>query len=159
MKPSFHSLKINEIRQETPDAVSIAFDVPQELKQTFEFQSGQYLTLKALISAEEVRRSYSLCSSPNENEWRVAVKRIDNGKFSTFANNDLKVGDVLDVMSPMGSFLLPSETESKNFVFFAAGSGITPVFSMVKSTLSRDEHSQVTLVYGNKGFNSIIFNV
>jgi len=157
MKPSFHSLKINEIRQETPDSVSIAFDVPQELKQTFEFQSGQYLTLKALISAEEVRRSYSLCSSPNENEWRVAVKRIDNGKFSTFANNDLKVGDVLDVMSPMGSFLLPSETESKNFVFFAAGSGITPVFSMVKSTLSRDEHSQVTLVYGNKGFNSIIF--
>lgn len=157
MKPSFHNLIIKEIRQETTDAVSIAFDIPEGLKSVFQYQSGQYLTLKAIVGGEELRRSYSLCSSPKDDAWRVAVKKIENGKFSTYANESLKVGDTLDVMSPMGTFLLPSITENKSFVFFAAGSGITPVFSMLKDTLINDENSQVTLVYGNKGFNSIIF--
>jgi len=157
MKPSFHTLKIKEIRQETSDAVSISFEIPEELRPTFQYLPGQYLTLKANVNGEELRRSYSLCSTPIENSWRVAVKRIENGKFSTYVNEVLKVGDNMDVMSPMGSFLLPSHTENKNFVFFAAGSGITPVFSMVKNILVNDADSQVTLVYGNKGFNSIIF--
>lgn len=157
MKPSFHTLKINEIRQETVDAVSISFEIPEVLKQTFEYKSGQYLTFKTIVEGEELRRSYSLCSAPNENEWRVAIKRIENGKFSTHANKVLKVGDQLEVMSPMGNFILPLTTENKNLVFVAAGSGITPVFSMVKSVLLNDKDSQVTLIYGNKGFNSIIF--
>ncbi len=157
MKPSFHTLKIKEIRQETSDAVSIAFQIPDNLEHLFHYQSGQYLTLKTLINGEEVRRSYSLCSAPFENSCRVAIKQIDNGKFSTFANEQLKVGETLEVMSPMGNFLLPDSMDEKQFVFFAAGSGITPVFSMLKTVLNNSLSATVTLIYGNKGFNSIIF--
>lgn len=157
MKPSFHTLKINEIRQETSDAVSVAFEIPDNIKHLFEYQAGQYLTLKTSINGEEVRRSYSLCSAPHENSWRVAIKKIDNGKFSTYANEHLSQGEVLDVMTPMGNFVLPQQLDDKHFVFFAAGSGVTPVFSMLKTVLNNSESAIVTFVYGNKGFNSIIF--
>jgi len=157
MKPSFHTLKIAEIRQETSDAISIAFEIPDNIKPLFEYQAGQYLTLKTSINGEEIRRSYSLCSAPHEHTWRVAVKKIDNGKFSTFANEQLNQGDTLDVMSPMGNFVLPQQLDHTHLVFFAAGSGVTPVFSMLKTVLNDSENAIVTFVYGNKGFNSIIF--
>jgi ring-1,2-phenylacetyl-CoA epoxidase subunit PaaE len=158
MKPTFHTLKITDVKKETEDTVSIAFDVPSELKENFDFKAGQYLTLKAEIQGEEVRRSYSLCSAPFENEWRVAVKQVPNGKFSTYANNELSAGMNLDVMTPTGTFMLDASAENdNNYVLFAAGSGITPVLSIAKTALRKEPKSNVTLFYGNKGFASIIF--
>ena len=158
MSTKFHSLKIKDIKKETNDTVSISFDIPSELKEKFKFDSGQYLTLETNINNEKVRRSYSLCSSPFENEWRVAIKKVDNGKFSMYANSTLKKDMVLDVMEPAGNFKLSTQTNSENsYVFFAAGSGITPIISIIKSALHREPNSSVTLFYGNKGFNSIIF--
>ncbi|MFT6501861.1 MAG: ring-1,2-phenylacetyl-CoA epoxidase subunit PaaE [Crocinitomicaceae bacterium] len=158
MKPTFHSLVANDIINETEDTVSIAFDVPSELSDDYKFKSGQYLTLRADINNEDTRRSYSLCSSPFENELRVAVKQVPNGKFSTYANNDLKVGMSVDVMTPSGNFALTTDSNnSKSYVLFAAGSGVTPIFSIAKSALHEEPNSDVTLFYGNKGFASIIF--
>jgi ring-1,2-phenylacetyl-CoA epoxidase subunit PaaE len=158
MTPKFHSLKINDVRTETEDTVSISFTVPSDLRNDYTFESGQYLTLKADINNEDVRRSYSLCSSPYENEWRVAVKQVPNGKFSTYANNTLDKGMVLDVMTPTGNFKLSTDSSKANsYVLFAAGSGITPMLSIAKSALHDEPNSDVTLFYGNKGFASIIF--
>ena len=158
MKPTFHSLVVNDIINETEDTVSIAFDVPSELNDDYKFKSGQYLTLRTDINNEDTRRSYSLCSSPFENELRVAVKQVPNGKFSTYANNDLKVGMSVDVMTPSGNFALTTDSNnSKSYVLFAAGSGVTPIFSIAKSALHEEPKSDVTLFYGNKGFASIIF--
>ncbi len=158
MSPKFHSLHISEIKQETDDTVSIAFEIPKEYANDYKFLSGQYLTLRADIQGEDVRRSYSLCSAPFENEWRVAVKQVENGKFSTYANKELKKGSVLDVMTPMGNFAISTNIEHENsYVFFAAGSGITPILSMIKSILHEEPKSDVTLFYGNKNFGSIIF--
>jgi ring-1,2-phenylacetyl-CoA epoxidase subunit PaaE len=158
MTPKFHSLTIREVRRETEDTVSIAFDVPEELKPDFSYLSGQYLTLKTSIKGEDVRRSYSLCSSPFEKEWRVAIKKIPNGLFSTFAFEQLNVGDRLEVMTPAGNFRLQTEIgNSKNYVLFAAGSGITPILSIAKTALKEEQASTVTLFYGNKNFNTIIF--
>ncbi len=157
MTLKFHKLKIKDIRKETKNAVSIAFDVPNELCQDFQFYAGQYLTLRTSIDNEEIRRSYSLCSAPHENEWRVAVKEIGNGKFSRFANHTLKKGHELEVMAPSGNFkLTPDKNSTKSYVLFAAGSGITPIFSILK-TILKVENSDVTLFYGNKGFSSVIF--
>ena len=157
MNLKFHPLTIKDIRKETKDAVSISFEIPNELIKDFQFSAGQYLTFKTLIDKEEVRRSYSLCSSPNENEWRVAIKEIANGKFSRFANHSLKKGSVLEVMMPSGNFkLTPTKDCRKSYVLFAAGSGITPIFSILKTILT-EENSAVTLFYGNKGFYSVIF--
>lgn len=159
MTPTFHRLTIKDIKKETEDTVSISFNVPSDLVNTFQYTSGQYLTLKEMIGGEDIRRAYSLCSAPFENEWRVAIKQIENGKFSTYANNDLKVGMELDVMNPTGNFVVNTESSNKkSYVFFAAGSGITPILSMMKSILHNESNSEVTLVYGNKNSNSIIFN-
>jgi len=159
MITKFHSLKIKDVKKETNDTVSISFAIPEELQKKFKFESGQYLTLETNIDNEKVRRSYSLCSSPFENEWRVAIKKVDNGKFSTYANTVLKKDMVLDVMEPAGNFKLSTQPNSENsYVFFAAGSGITPIISIIKSVLNEEQKSNVTLFYGNKGFNSIIFN-
>ena len=158
MTPKFHTLKVSDVRRETEDTVSIAFEMPQDLKSDYAFLSGQYLTLKAIIKGEDVRRSYSLCSAPHENEWRVAVKQVPEGKFSTFANNEVKAGDQLEVMTPTGNFKLQTDAgNQKSYVFFAAGSGITPILSMIKSVLENEPGSYITLIYGNKGFQSIIF--
>jgi ring-1,2-phenylacetyl-CoA epoxidase subunit PaaE len=158
MTPKFHTLQIADIRKETEDTVSIAFNLPPDLKEDYSFLSGQYLTLKAIISGIDTRRSYSLCSSPYEGELRVAVKQVENGVFSTFANSSLKNGDFLEVMTPTGNFCLETNSEAKkSYALFAAGSGITPILSITKSILKEESKSDVTLFYGNKNFNSIIF--
>lgn len=158
MTPKFNLLKIKDLRKETDDCVSILFDIPESLKTEYAYKSGQYLTLRASINNEDVRRSYSLCSSPHENEWRVAVKQVENGVFSTHANRDLKIGDELQVMTPMGNFLVnPEFSTKKSYVLFAAGSGITPILSIAKTILKEEPRSDITLFYGNKGFSSIIF--
>ena len=158
MTPKFNVLKINDIRQETEDAVSIAFDVPENLKSDYNYKAGQYLTLRSTINNEDVRRSYSLCSAPYENEWRVAIKQVENGFFSTFANYDLKIGDEIQVMTPMGNFKVETDSKAKkSYVLFAAGSGITPILSIAKTVLKEEPQSDITLFYGNKGFSSIIF--
>jgi ring-1,2-phenylacetyl-CoA epoxidase subunit PaaE len=158
MKPKFNTLKIKDLRKETDDCVSISFDIPENLKNEYSYKPGQYLTLRTTINNEDIRRSYSLCSAPYENEWRVAVKQVENGVFSSFANKDLKPGDELQVMTPVGNFLLnPESTAQKSYVLFAAGSGITPILSIAKTVLKEEPKSDVTLFYGNKGFSSIIF--
>lgn len=158
MNPKFHTLTIADIRKETEDTVSISFQISEDLKKEFAFSSGQYLTLRAIVDGEDIRRSYSLSSSPHENEWRVAIKKIDGGKFSTFANEKLEVGQTLEVMNPTGNFHLnSSQTHKKSYVLIAAGSGITPIISIAKSVLNDEPDSDVILFYGNKGFGSIIF--
>lgn len=154
----FHPLTIKEIRRETPDCVSIAFDIPEDLKDQYRFEAGQNITLKLNLGDEEVRRSYSICSSPAENELRVAVKRIEGGKFSGHANSLLKAGDIVNVLPPTGKFNTKvSSTNAKRYLAFAAGSGITPVISIIKAIFDTEPDSYFTLVYGNRSRNSIIF--
>ena len=156
--PKFHQLKISNIRKETEESVSIAFDVPADLKDDYQFISGQYLTLKAMINGEDVRRSYSICTAPHENELRVAIKKVEDGRFSTFANEVLKESDLLDVMTPMGKFqAIPNPTNKKNYLGFVGGSGITPVISIIKTVLTIEPQSTFTLFYANRTVNSIIF--
>lgn len=158
MSIHFEQLTIREVRRETSDCVSIAFEIPDQLKEQFQFIQGQYITLRTTINGEEVRRSYSICSSPLENELRVAVKKVPNGVFSTYANEQLKVGDRIDVMPPLGKFFTPLDpSQKKNYVGFAAGSGITPLLSIIKTTLQTEPESSFTLVYGNRNRHSIIF--
>src|SRR5210317_236684 len=152
----FHAVTVKEVRRETEDAVSIAFNLP-EGGADFSFLPGQYLTLKANIGGEEVRRSYSVCVAPQEGELRVAVKEIEGGKFSTYANRELKAGDVIESMAPTGNFTWAPTSTSSHVVGWAAGSGITPVISIAKSILASDDVSTFTLFYGNKNSNSIIF--
>lgn len=156
--PQFHKLAVKEIRRETEECVSIAFDVPETLAKDFEYTQGQYLTLKTDIGGEEVRRSYSICSCPLDNELRVAVKEVPEGKFSTFANQVLQEGEQLDVMTPIGKFYTElNSSNQKHYVAFVAGSGITPVMSIMKTVLRTEPNSHFTLFYGNKNFDSIIF--
>lgn len=158
MKPTFHTLKISHLIKETDDTVVIGFDVPNDLTAQYDFKSGQYLTLRATIDGQDTRRSYSLCSSPFEGKFEVAVKQVTDGLFSTFANNELKIGDELQVMTPTGQFILETNPNAnKSYVLFAAGSGVTPVFSMLKTILKNEPKSDVTFFYGNKNFSSIIF--
>jgi ring-1,2-phenylacetyl-CoA epoxidase subunit PaaE len=158
MKATFHPLKIKDIRKETSDTVSIAFDIPSDLKADYKFVPGQYLTLKKDIKGEDIRRSYSISAAPSENELRVAVKQVENGKFSSYANNELKIGDTLYVMTPQGSFIVkPTAEAGKNYVFYAAGSGITPILSMIRSLLESNTTGQVFLYYGNKSASATIF--
>lgn len=158
MSKHFHRLTIKEIRRETPDCVSISFDVPAELTEVFRFTQGQSLTVRTQLNNEEVRRTYSICSSPLDNEWRVAVKKVDGGLFSSHANEILKVGDSLEVMPPVGKFYTALDPgHHKHYLAFAAGSGITPVLSLIKTTLATEPNSDFTLVYGNRNRSSIIF--
>ncbi|WGH74806.1 ferredoxin--NADP reductase [Tenacibaculum tangerinum] len=152
---TFYKLTIQQIIKETKDAVSILFNVPDNLKDTFQFMAGQYLTLKATIKGEEVRRAYSICTSPQINRLKVVVKAVENGKFSTFATTELKEGDVLEAAAPEGKFILTPQ-EGKNYIAFAAGSGITPILSMITSVL-QDTSSTFTLVYGNRSIADTIF--
>lgn len=158
MATHFHQLTIADIRKETPDCVSIAFEVPEALKTTYLFKHGQNLTLRTVLNNEEVRRSYSICSSPTDNELRVAIKKAPYGKFSMWANNMLKKGDVMEVLPPTGTFYTELDpAHKKRYLAFAAGSGITPVISIIKTTLLTEPNSTFTLVYGNQSRNSIIF--
>jgi ring-1,2-phenylacetyl-CoA epoxidase subunit PaaE len=155
----FYTLKIAEIRRETADCVSIVFEMPAELRHVFTFRQGQYLTLRAHLDETEVRRSYSLCTAPQEGDLRVAVKKVQGGIFSTFVNEKLRKGDVLEVAPPEGRFFPESLTlpPSSHGVFFAAGSGITPILSIIKTVLLTSSSTRVTLFYGNKNAQSVIF--
>ncbi|WP_299117817.1 FAD-binding oxidoreductase [uncultured Winogradskyella sp.] len=154
----FHKLKVEDIYKETEDTSVITFNVPTELHNEFDFQQGQHLTLKANIKGEDLRRSYSLCSSPIDKKWQVAVKQIPGGKFSTYVNEELKQGEMLEVMAPSGAFGVEvNSKEAKNYLFFAAGSGITPVLSMIKTHLALEPNSTCKLFYVNKTAKSIIF--
>lgn len=154
----FHTLTIKEVKRETEKAVTISFEVPENLKEAFNFQAGQYITLKTQIDGNEVRRDYSLCVPPKNNELKVAVKEVEDGTFSSYANNELKAGDSLDVASPKGRFIFePNDKKTKNIALFAAGSGITPILSIVKCALEEEVHSKIILVYGNKTTKDTMF--
>jgi len=158
MSIHFHPLRVKEVKKETPDCVSVQFEIPDQLQEDFIYSQGQSLTMRTIINNEEIRRTYSLCSSPLDKEWKVAIKRVDGGLFSSFANNELKSGDVLDVMQPVGKFYVDLHPANrKNYLGFAAGSGITPLLSIIKTTLRTEPGSTFTLVYGNKSRGSIIF--
>tara|TARA_R110002050_G_scaffold290260_2_gene443827 strand:+ start:10251 stop:11321 length:1071 start_codon:yes stop_codon:yes gene_type:complete len=155
----FNTLQVKDVRKETADTVSVAFSIPSNIKkEDYRFIPGQYITLKAIIQGEDVRRAYSICSAPYENELRVAIKQVPNGVFSTYANTVLKPGDSIDVMTPTGHFYSEYKADNaKNYVGFAAGSGITPVLSIIKHVLATEPNSNFTLMYGNKDVDSIIF--
>ncbi len=156
---AFYSLKVSNLIHETQDCVSITFDVPETLQEKFTYLPGQYLTLKLKVNGEELRRSYSICSSSYLNEnLTVAIKRVKNGKGSTFLNTQVKIGDSLEVMTPMGNFHTPlSASNSKNYILFAGGSGITPMMSILKSVLKIEPLSKLTLFYGNENEAAVIF--
>ena len=158
MAYQFHSLSIKEIIRETSDCISICFDVPQALQSTFKFKEGQNITIKKTIEGSELRRSYSICNAPYENQLKVAVKKVDGGLFSTFANESLKKNDLLEVMPPSGKFNAHLTTDKPgNYLAIAAGSGITPILSIIKHSLREQPDSKFTLIYGNRNRNSIIF--
>ena len=154
----FHSIKVQDIYKATKDCSVLTFDIPENLKQVFQYKSGQYLTLKAIIDNNEARRSYSLCSSPTENKWQVAVKKINGGLFSTFINDEVKTGDIIELMPPTGKFFSETNpTKTKNYIAFAAGSGITPIFSIIKNQLETEPNATFKLFYLNRTVKSIVF--
>ncbi len=156
---SFLKLIIKEVKRETKDAVSILFNVPEELKATYAFIAGQYINLKLTLDGQEIRRAYSICSSPDSGELRIAVKAVKNGVFSQFANTKLKAGDILEVGKPEGKFTFePQADRQKNYAAFVAGSGITPVMSILKTVLKNEPKSSFILVYGNKTPEGTIFH-
>lgn len=152
----FHKLKIIDKKQETPQAVSIAFEIPSELKNDFQFQAGQYVNLKTVINGEEIRRSYSISSAPFESDFRVVIKAIEKGVFSNYAVNELKIGDEIEVSLPEGKFVLENK-DAKIVAGIASGSGITPIISLAKDVLSCDDKKFI-LIYGNKTVKDTIYH-
>ena len=154
----FYPLTVAKVKHETRDAIAVTFDVPDELKDAFAYKQGQHLTLRAMIDGEDVRRSYSICSAVQDKALRVAIKRCAGGLFSNWANEQLLPGVTLEVMPPMGHFNVPLEPGSaRHYLGFAAGSGITPLLSIIKTTLQAEPHSRFTLVYGNRASSTVIF--
>lgn len=155
----FHSVKVKSIQRQTKDAVAITLDIPAELKETFQYLPGQYITFKVNVNGEALNRSYSLCSSPSLNEdAAVAVKEVKGGKVSTFFNRELKVGTELEVMPPMGNFKAEiSANDNQHYILFGGGSGITPLFSIIKTALNEANNAKVTLFYANYNSESVIF--
>lgn len=157
-RPEFHELVVADVRKETDDATSVAFHVPEDLAENYRFVQGQYLTLRTEVDGEDLRRPYSVCVSPDKGELRVCVKKMPLGRFSSFVNDNLKAGDRLSVLPPMGRFHAPIEAkDSKSYVLFAGGSGITPVISIIETVLEREPLATVTLFYGNRSTRDIIF--
>ncbi len=156
--PRFHRLAVNDLRRESSDAVSLTFAIPKELERDYSFTPGQYLTLRTKLDGEEVRRSYSICSGPDDGEIRIAVKKVDGGAFSSWAADELKCGDELDVMTPTGRFgIAPAPGAARTYVGFAAGSGITPILSIIKGVLAREPKSRFFLFYGNRSTAGMMF--
>jgi ring-1,2-phenylacetyl-CoA epoxidase subunit PaaE len=154
----FHPLEVASVARETRDAVALRFNVPRELEQAFRFVQGQHLTLRADIGGEDLRRSYSICSAVQDGELRIAIKKAPGGTFSTWMNEQVRVGQRIDVMPPMGHFNVPLDpTNRKHYLGFAAGSGITPLLSIIKTTLAVEPHSRFTLFYGNRSSSAVIF--
>ena len=158
MAVHFHPLMVKEVKKETEQCVSVSFEMPESLRETYAFTQGQHITLKTVIDGHEVRRNYSLCSSPLDNEWRIAIKNVPEGLFSTWANKQLKSGMMLEVMPPTGRFYTALDANAhKNYLAIAAGSGITPIMSIIHTTLRAEPNSTFTLIYGNRNRSSIIF--
>jgi ring-1,2-phenylacetyl-CoA epoxidase subunit PaaE len=158
MSIDFHKLRVAEVKRETPDAVSVRFDLPTELRQTFQFRAGQHLTFRRKIGGEELRRNYSVCVAPSEGMLKIGVKKIAGGVFSGWVNDELKAGDILDVMAPHGSFCWNFEPGARReYVAFAGGSGITPVLSLMKTALATEPKSRFTLLYGNRNSLGVMF--
>ncbi|HLA55621.1 MAG TPA: ferredoxin--NADP reductase [Flavobacterium sp.] len=155
---AFYKLNIKEVRRETPEAVSVSFHVPAELKSNYAFTAGQYVTLKLTLDGEEIRRAYSICAAPDSGDLRIAIKSVSVGAFSPFANKNLRAGDLVEVSIPEGKFTFEPDTNRiKNYAAFAAGSGITPVMAILQSVLESEPHSTFVLVYGNKTPEQTIF--
>ncbi|MEZ4935465.1 MAG: 2Fe-2S iron-sulfur cluster-binding protein [Saprospiraceae bacterium] len=158
MSKSFHNLSVKKVTTETPDAVTLTFDVPADLKESFKYTQGQYLTLKFQLNGKEERRSYSMCSSPLENDLSVTVKKVQGGKVSTHIHQNIKTGDVIEVMQPDGRFYTDlNEDNKKNYYLIGAGSGITPLMSILKTVLEKEPMSHVFLLYGNRNEDYIIY--
>ena len=156
--PRFHALRIAEVRRETADAVSLRFALPRELAAAYRFAPGQYLTLRAMIGGEDVRRAYSICSAPDDGTLRVAVRQVDGGMFSTWINTALRPGDMMEVMTPTGRFGLGHTVMDRRLhVGFAAGSGITPILSIIHGVLTREPGSTFALFYGSRSVADILF--
>lgn len=159
MSSHFHPLKVRDVRRETADCVSISFEIPGNLADQFRFNQGQNITIRLGSGKEEIRRSYSICSSPLDQELRVAVKEVPDGRFSRFANRELKPGRVLEVLPPSGKFFTELNPDrSASYLAIAAGSGITPILSIIKTTLATEQKSSFTLLYGNRSRSTIIFH-
>jgi len=159
MSKSFHKLAVKNLTKETPDSTTLTFDIPAELKDKFQYTQGQYLTLKTDLNGQEIRRSYSMCSSPLEADLSVTVKKVPGGKMSTHLHQNVKVGDVLEVMEPAGRFYTELHADNKkNYYLVGAGSGITPLMSILKTILEKEPMSFVFLLYGNRNEDYIIFN-
>jgi ring-1,2-phenylacetyl-CoA epoxidase subunit PaaE len=158
MSNQFHELKVKKLIRQTSDAVSVYFDIPANLNSTFDYKAGQFITLRLDVNGEDIRRAYSLFTSPSDSEFAVMVKEVSGGKLSPFINSKLQTGDFIKVMPPTGKFTCDTNPEnSKNYVFFAGGSGITPIFSIIKSILTIEKNSTITLLYANRENESIIF--
>ncbi len=153
----FYALRVQNIKPLTPTSVAITFSIPKELIQTFNFAPGQYITIKKEIKGKELRRAYSISSSPKRDYITIGVKRVDKGGFSEYANTKLKVGDVLEVMPPEGRFIFKRSDSSKNVAAFAAGSGITPIMSILKAELASNPNNKFVLIYGNKSYAETMF--
>lgn len=154
----FHPLRIARLDRETRDAVAITFEVPPELAAQFRYEPGQHVTVRTRIGNADVRRSYSICAGAQDQLLRIAVKRCAGGLFSTYANEKLEPGEALEVMPPMGHFAVPTDaTAARHYVAFVAGSGITPILSIVKSTLAAEPKAQFTLFYGNRASATVMF--
>jgi ring-1,2-phenylacetyl-CoA epoxidase subunit PaaE len=157
LKGDFYPLVVKAVRHETRDAAILVFDVPSELQKVFSFIQGQHLTIRATIEGESLRRSYSISSAVQDGVLRIVVKRARGGVFSNWILDHIKAGDLLEVMPPMGSFHVPLKAEhAKRYVAFAVGSGITPIFSLIKTTLLTEPNSSFTLFYGNRASGSVI---
>jgi ring-1,2-phenylacetyl-CoA epoxidase subunit PaaE len=158
--PAFHALRVSDVRRETADTVSVAFEVPPELTADYVFEPGQHLTVRmpSPVDGDEIRRSYSICSGLDDGELRIAVKNVPGGAFGAYACEQLTAGDVLDVMTPIGRFTVAVDPAAEHaYLGIAAGSGITPVMSLIRTVLAREPKSRFTLVYGNRGPASVIF--
>ncbi|MCB0563100.1 MAG: ferredoxin--NADP reductase [Phaeodactylibacter sp.] len=159
MSKAFYTLTVREVKRETPDAVTVSFDIPENLKEAFKYNQGQYLTLKFNFNGEEIRRAYSMCSSPIDDHIAVTVKQVEGGKVSTYINNKLKAGQTVDVMQPDGRFFTKLDPDQrKDYYLFGAGSGITPLMSIIRTVLEKEPQSTAYLLYGNRNEESIIFH-
>lgn len=157
-KTAFYQIPVKNIERQTRNAITIELEVPDELKGVFAFDPGQYLTFRKTIDGEEVRRNYSLCSSPLDKKWQVGIKKVPDGIFTGWAHGQLKPGDLMEVMPPMGKFTPAlNPAHSRHYCAFAAGSGITPILSIISATLATEPNSCFTLVYGNQSRSSIMF--
>ncbi len=158
MTPRFHCLRVDEVRRETRDAISVRFELPDELRTEYAFVQGQHLTLRTVLDGEEVRRAYSICAGVDDGELRVAIKKVAGGRFSCWAHATLAPGARIDVLTPDGRFHTPLRAEqARHYAGFAAGSGITPMLSLIRTTLAREPHSRFTLLYGNRSTGDILF--